>query len=198
MPSVWPEILTKALPCPCRCWWMNGKSLTKTSKQNLSCAASSYSSSQEIPRNLLNPNGHYDACKKPPLILTLRQINSAHVFLTYFFKNNFNIILPTTCRSSKLLLLPVPPSKHSTHFSFPSTWIRATSPPWARHIYQKYVTWGFRNKQLIAFFYIHFWSQKSRGGELFWVLIPWTIVHWRRRFIEWWCLHLQGCIDFFC
>jgi hypothetical protein len=68
--------------------------------QSHSWEANSFSASQEIPRNVRKPNVHYRIHKSTPPVPILIQINPVYA-PSYFLKINFNIILPSTPRSSK-------------------------------------------------------------------------------------------------
>jgi len=60
--------------------------------------ANSHSASPEILRPLRNKKFHY-RLKSPPLVPFLGQLNLVHIFTSYFFKINFNIILLVMPRS---------------------------------------------------------------------------------------------------
>ena len=57
---------------------------------------------QEILRIIWNPNGPSHTHKDPPLVSILIQINLLQPFSSHIFQAHFNIILPSTPRSSKL------------------------------------------------------------------------------------------------
>jgi hypothetical protein len=71
-----------------------------TMKQSPSWVAKRSSASQDIPRILWNSNAHYLIHRSPPPILFLSQINPLHD-PSNFLKVHFNIIVPSTSRSSK-------------------------------------------------------------------------------------------------
>jgi len=63
--------------------------------------ANSCSVSQEILSLLRNGKVHYRVRKSPPPVPILNQIHPVHTLPSYFSRINFNIILPSTPRSSK-------------------------------------------------------------------------------------------------
>jgi hypothetical protein len=65
-------------------------------EQSLPSEGDSHSSSQEIPRRLWNPKGHYRIRMIPPLASILSHMHPIHILRLYFFKIHFNITLPTT------------------------------------------------------------------------------------------------------
>jgi len=69
-------------------------------KQNLSRDTISYPASQEILYLLWNLKVYYCIHKRHALVSVLSQMNSVHTFVFYFSKIYFNIILPSTFRSS--------------------------------------------------------------------------------------------------
>jgi hypothetical protein len=66
-----------------------------------SSEANSGSGIQEILRLLWNPKFHYPLHMSSPFDSTTNHMNPVHNFTHYFFKLYFNIILPSTSRSSK-------------------------------------------------------------------------------------------------
>jgi hypothetical protein len=67
---------------------------------NTSGESNSHSASQEILCLLWNPNIHFGVHKSPPLVPILSQMNTVHIFPSYFPKVHYNIILLPTPRSS--------------------------------------------------------------------------------------------------
>jgi len=107
-------------------------------EQSLSRKANNHSASQEVPRLLWEPKFYYRVhnrrsagqeiprllwsskilnCihKGQPLIRILSQMHLVHTFPSYFSKNHFNIILPSTSRSTKFPFHPFRPK--CTYFS---------------------------------------------------------------------------------
>jgi hypothetical protein len=62
------------------------------------------SASQEIPCILRKPRVHYRVYKSRPPVHFMSQINPIHIPKPHFPKINFNIILPSTSRSSESFL----------------------------------------------------------------------------------------------
>jgi hypothetical protein len=63
--------------------------------------SNSHLTSQGIPPLLWNPKFHYRVHKTPPLVPVLSQMYPVHTFPLYFPKIRFNIVFPSTPRSSK-------------------------------------------------------------------------------------------------
>jgi hypothetical protein len=59
---------------------------------------------QEIFRLLHKPTVYYRVNKRLPVIPILSQMNPAHTLQPYFLKLHFNIVLPSTTRSSQYTL----------------------------------------------------------------------------------------------
>jgi len=69
--------------------------------------------------HIMGPKGYYNVRESSQLIATLNQINSAHSIPSYLFQINFNIIFPSTTRSSKW----------SLHVSQPNPSVMYRPPP---------------------------------------------------------------------
>jgi hypothetical protein len=90
--------------------------------------ANSPSASQEIPRILWNPKCQYRIHKRPPSIPILSQINPIHASPLHLLEIHFNIILPSTLRSSKWFLSTrSAPSNPCMHLSL-SPYVLHVSP----------------------------------------------------------------------
>jgi hypothetical protein len=63
--------------------------------------ANSRSTGQETPCLSCNPDVHYRDHKMPPLEPVMSQINLIHILTPQFYKIHFNIIVPSTSKSSK-------------------------------------------------------------------------------------------------
>ena len=108
------------------------------------------SSRQEIPRILLNPKVNYRVHKSSQPARNLSQINPIYAPPDYFLKINFNIILPSTPRSSSGLFTSGLPTK-SLYAPLLSP-IRTTCP--AHLIWSDMpnnISWGAHRSQSTSF-----------------------------------------------
>jgi hypothetical protein len=98
-------------------WSTNSMELSRPWEDAL-CATT-----QEFLNIFWNPMVHYLVHKRSPLVPILSHINPVNTTPSYFYKINFNIILPPTCRSSSSLLTSWFPVRTLFAFVFP---MRAT------------------------------------------------------------------------
>jgi hypothetical protein len=80
-------------------------SQSNSMEQDPSWESDSHSVNQEISPVLWNPKVHYHVHKNPPVDSILSQMNLVYILTPYFFKINFNIILPSMSRFPKQSLL---------------------------------------------------------------------------------------------
>jgi hypothetical protein len=76
------------------------QALNKSLEQNPSCKFDIRSTGQEIHRILWNQVAHFRLEKNPPLNRILKQLKAVRTLTSYFFKINFNVVLPSTTSSS--------------------------------------------------------------------------------------------------
>jgi len=81
------------------------KALFTPMEQSLFWESNRFSASQEIPNILWNPTVHYSIYKRPPPVPILSQIDLHHILSSQLLKIHFNIILPSSPRSSKWFFL---------------------------------------------------------------------------------------------
>ena len=71
--------------------------------QSPSWEANWFVASQEIPRILWNPKGHYRTHKRPPPVPVLGQPNPVHISTSHLLEIHPNIIHPSTPRSPQYI-----------------------------------------------------------------------------------------------
>jgi hypothetical protein len=98
-------------------------------QQSPSWAVKWSSVSQEIPQILWNPKVHYSIHKHSLPLPVLSQSNQVHASPSHFLKIHFNIVLPSTSRSSKWSLSKISPHNNTVYTS-PVPCIRCT-PCWS-------------------------------------------------------------------
>jgi hypothetical protein len=112
-------------------------------EQSPSWEANRFVSSQEIPRVLLNPKGHYRIhnCSSPVSILS--QLNPVHTPTSNFLKIHSNIILPSTPGSPQYSLSHRFPHQNHIHASLrpqPHYMPRPAYSSWFYHPHN--IEWG--------------------------------------------------------
>jgi hypothetical protein len=99
--------------------------ITNSMKYSPSWEANRFSASQEIHHILWNPQVHYRIHKISPLAPTMTNINPVHVPL-HFFDIHFNIILPSTPRTTERLIPFRIPHQNPKY-------MHLSSPPYVQH-----------------------------------------------------------------
>jgi len=116
--------------------------------ENPTWEANSHSASQETPHIFWKPKVCYHVNNSAQLVPILSQIRLVHTFPPYFLKIHFNIILPSTRRSSEKSLpfrfsdqnfVHISQLSHARYIPCPS------HPPWLDHpnnINEVYKLWS--------------------------------------------------------
>jgi hypothetical protein len=110
-------------------------------KQSPSWGANGSSVSQEILRILCNPKVRSVFTNSPPLAPIPSNINHVHIISPYLFKINFNIIIPSTLRSSTSSLYFRFPHQNPVRISLRPTHTTCLELPHSPRLHQPNNIW---------------------------------------------------------